>query len=530
MPGARGFPSLSRTGRDTDEKLPLSILIGRHRLMPSARNKLAAAISYRWWRTVLYSILGLSFLSYHAWATNRPDSLNLDPASTVLAILDSKDGLASPRNQRLFNEAGFNVAVLNDCNHDNEQRCLLESLLDAKRRFSSQYILLVTSARHSQAVYSIYKSKKTSALLSGVILFQADRSFMAQPMGKTLSGPPLLLIAEETDDRDIIQASRRFADHVRDSGTWSWFVMLPRQPNPEKRDALLTKMVRFFAGRLQKNDALFEILDSHSRWQHPPLDHNGFFAHPDLVRPYSVDGSFGADMDAFFERGREQLKQWKLETFYGFDLLAYRDKSPATKRMRYLVLRNHKGQLSSIDLDVYAEYSPVIVVGVDHERNLFRLNALYRLKARYSWIKDKTPIGMSVNPLGAFLHFRKPLPARLKLPLHARSVLSHDSVAFTNKNPLAGLEKLPPKVQKTVTRNCIFCHSLDGAGGRAHHLAAATAEPQGGFALPLRSYSKEVLESFLFDQERVAKSFGVVPNRVPADNAKALYEFLTAGE
>lgn len=506
--------------------LPCS-LFGRHRSARSVKKNIVAIVCWGW-LTAICSLVTLSFLSCVAWAKDEPNAGG--SSSTAVAILGGGDELASPRYQRIFKAAGFNVALIDGCKEDARQDCLRKSLQDAKRRFKSQNIMLVTSALHSRAVYSIYQSAEMSALLSGVILFRADPDLLTHPIKKTRPRPRLFLIAGEADGADIIRASRRFADHIRQSGTWSWFVMMPRQTRSEKRDSLLTKMVRFFAGRLPRNDPLFETLDGHTRWQHPPLNHDGFFDHANLVKPYPVDGAFRNDMATFFAAGRGQLKQWELKTFNGIDLLAYRDRRMASEGMRYAVLTNHKGELCVLDLDLYASYGPVIVVGVDHERNLFRLNGLYRLKRRYSWIRSRTPIRTSVNPLGAFLHFRKPLPAKLKLPLHARSALGYNSIRFTNRNPLADLERLPPKVRKTVTGNCILCHSLDGSGGSAHHLAASTATPQGGFALPLRSYSKDVLYRFLFHQNDVAASFGVLPNPVPVGTAKALYEFLTRGK
>jgi len=46
-----------------------------------------------------------------------------------------------------------------------------------------------------------------------------------------------------------------------------------------------------------------------------------------------------------------------------------------------------------------------------------------------------------------------------------------------------------------------------------------TAQPQGGYALPLADYSEEVLRSFVFDQETTAAKIGVTPN--PVDEAVA---------
>jgi hypothetical protein len=270
----------------------------------------------------------------------------------------------------------------------------------------------------------------------------------------------LLVFAKKEDERGVMSASRRFADHMRRSGVWSWFIILPEEKQQTSRAAgypPVIKIIYQFIGAGKGGEPLYDLLTEHARWQQPPFNHDGFFEHAGLIKSYPIDDRFMGLMKRFFNAAPHQLKQWEFATFKGFDVLAYRDKNKATKHSRYLVLRNHFGQFYPIDLDIYGKYEPLIVTGIDHETNLFRMNSFYRLKAKYSWISDDEPPEISVKLLGAFLHFRKPLPKDLKNRFTLRTALSFSGVGFAKENPLARLDTLSPGLQKIMTykNNCI---------------------------------------------------------------------------
>jgi hypothetical protein len=65
-------------------------------------------------------------------------------------------------------------------------------------------------------------------------------------------------------------------------------------------------------------------------------------------------------------------------------------------------------------------------------------------------------------------------------------------------------------------------------GGSAHHLDYLTVKPQPGFAQPLLSYSKEVLDNFFFNQTATAQLIGVNPNYVEAKVGEELKTWLLA--
>ena len=170
----------------------------------------------------------------------------------------------------------------------------------------------------------------------------------------------------------------------------------------------------------------------------------------------------------------------------------------------------------ALDLEVYGAYEPEIVVGVDDEPNMFRLNWFFRTKLMYSWRSERP--NMSARPLGPFLSFRKPVPDDLFPPADPILALHLGGIEFSNENPFAAISAYSDTVQRVITKDnqCIYCHQIEGMGGRAYHLDAMTAQPQGGYALPLGDYSEEVMRQFVFDQGATAAKFGFTPNAVDA--------------
>src|SRR5690606_18578379 len=112
-------------------------------------------------------------------------------------------------------------------------------------------------------------------------------------------------------------------------------------------------------------------------------------------------------------------------------------------------------------LEAYAQYEPVIVVGIDGDPNMYRFAWFYQTKAMYSW-KEGVP-DISVRLLGPFLFFRKEIPADLEPPLLLRSALTKDGLSFSEEDPIAAIAAYPDQVRRiiTVENKCIFCHTID---------------------------------------------------------------------
>jgi hypothetical protein len=57
-------------------------------------------------------------------------------------------------------------------------------------------------------------------------------------------------------------------------------------------------------------------------------------------------------------------------------------------------------------------------------------------------------------------------------------------------------------------------------------MLALDGKPYGAFGLPLEDYPSDVLRRFLFEQDEVAKSFGVMPLWVEKTAAEQLLEIV----
>lgn len=210
------------------------------------------------------------------------------------------------------------------------------------------------------------------------------------------------------------------------------------------------------------------------------------------------------------------------------DLFAYLDSLPPAKVRRgdFIVLTNIWNEKQVWRWQDIEPYQPVLVIGIDHERNLFRMTMFYRMSHEYSW-KQGAPPPVMARPVGAFVHFLKQPPAPLQ-PKVWHSGLMPDSFRLASEDPLRPLGDLPTPVFEALTyRNgCIFCHSFRGVGSRSHHNLAATGEPHGGFALPLEQYPREVWREFVFNQEQVARKMGATPNTVAKEARQLLYDLV----
>jgi hypothetical protein len=210
------------------------------------------------------------------------------------------------------------------------------------------------------------------------------------------------------------------------------------------------------------------------------------------------------------------------------DLLAYLAKRPESEvgKGDWLVVSNIRGESQYFAREVLEKTRPVIVVGLDDEDNLYRIFTFYRLKRAYSWIKGEEPMPVMIRPLGAFLHFRTPPPEDLRNATFAAFGLDGASFHWMDHDPLAPVRSLTGGLREAMigTQGCLKCHAFRGAGARAHHVLADSGKPYGAFALPLEEYPTDVLRRFLFEQEKVANGFGVVPLPVEHDVARQLFD------
>ena len=463
-------------------------------------------------------------------------SLTLAPETSLLLVFDQSRVLASADNKLIFEKSGYRVQLVTDCGGREEGVCLEREIRAVRRRAPNLSLLLLTTRQHSGAVLALYRRPQLGSLLSGVVLFRAeleknfsfDETFPDFPQGLT-SAPPLLVLAREEDPPPLLQQSQRFADELRRAGISTLFLRLPSVSLRPLAYPPVVMMLDFFIGARRLDQGIRRSLMGRAQWQTPPFDLNGFYQHPRFLSTHPVDDTLRTALEGYLELEPKTLAQWPLKTYIEFDVLAYQAALADGPAKRYLVLNNHVGQQAVLDLEQYKPYSPRLVVGLDHERNLFRINWFYKTKRAYSWKPSEKPLKIAVKPLGAFLIFDKALPPELVLPFSVRSKLSFESFSFQDKDPWAAARTADPLVLKTITQtnHCLNCHQLDGMGGRNHHIEAESGKPQGGYALPLRSYPRAVLQRFFFHQDEVAALIGVSPNHVPRAQANALFELLT---
>jgi hypothetical protein len=272
------------------------------------------------------------------------------------------------------------------------------------------------------------------------------------------------------------------------------------------------------------------LRDARRRWYDPPFSTLPLWRHEKLVKAYPVDRRFIARVLPVFGAGRFELLAWPLERFHAIGLFALLDALGPDKvgRGRHLVLTNVRNERQFWTREQIAPYEPVVVVGLDDERNLFRLGVFYQARREYSWRDGPAPPFMA-RPLGAFVHFLKDPPAEIT-PQPGQFALTEDSFRLVAADPLAGLRGLRRDVLETLTfRNgCVYCHTFRGIGSRSHHVTAAGGAPHGGLGLPLEDYPPDVWKAFLFDQLTVARTIGATPNPVPDPARQALYDLVNA--
>jgi hypothetical protein len=267
------------------------------------------------------------------------------------------------------------------------------------------------------------------------------------------------------------------------------------------------------------------------RWDtRPPLDLSALRRDGAAIATYPVDEELHRTLMLLFGTMQYELYPLPGKTYQAIDLLDYLARRPESEvgKGDWLVVSNLRGETQYFARAVLEKTRPVVVVGLDDEDNLYRVSTFYRLKRAYSWIKGEEPMPTMIRPLGAFLHFRTPLPEDLRNATYAPFGLDAASFHWVDRDPLAPVRSITGELREAMIgkQGCLKCHTFRGAGARAHHTLAESGKPYGAFALPLEEYPTDVLRRFLFDQERVARSFGVVPLPVEPEAARQLFDMV----
>jgi acetyl esterase/lipase len=346
--------------------------------------------------------------------------------------------------------------------------------------------------------------------------------------------PPFLILTSQSDFPGFLPDAKIFSDALRKAGNRGverWIVpdrdhfSMMRLGDPDNEARLM--LLEFL--KVAPFPQEFAILvEAKRRWRDPPFSTSSLWRHEKLIRSYPVDQRFVTRLVPVYSELRYELQEWPLETFHAIDLFALIDSLPAEKvgRGEFLITTNVRNEKQFWKREQIEPYKPVLVIGLDDEKNLFRLGVFYRANREYSWKAGAQP-PMMARPLGAFIYFLKDPPEELSLQA-AHYALTEDSFRLAAGDPLASLKDLQKEVYDTVThRNgCVYCHTVRGVGSRSHHVTAAKGTAHGGFALPLESYPLEVWKNFIFNQNAVAKKIGASPNTVAEETQKPFYDLV----
>jgi hypothetical protein len=132
------------------------------------------------------------------------------------------------------------------------------------------------------------------------------------------------------------------------------------------------------------------------------------------VRSYPVDERFVKMLLLIFRSRQEELLEWPLKQYHAIDLFAYLDALPKdlVGEGDHIILTNVRGERQVWTREQIERFKPVIVIGLDGEKNLFRLSGFYHMQQEYSW-KPGGPSPLLTMALGAFIHFTEQPPRDL---------------------------------------------------------------------------------------------------------------------
>lgn len=414
-------------------------------------------------------------------------------------------GESADAGRRALSATGFAVETL-ECNIG-DAACVTGALGE-----TGTPAYLVAGPRHTATVQRLYTAGIDRARLAGIVLLRAQRTGIAYRMPEG-AAPDLLVLLEKPDPNPTVRAARDLTAALRRNGVkaWSWFLekdmLAPSRLHP---GTIMT--IAQFMGRPARSENLRLLLDAAATWPNLPHGNRDFLDLETFVTTRPMNAAVKSMLEFHFRYDPHLLKQWPLETYKAFDIIAYRDE--VAPGARYVTLRNRLGNMISLDLETYTDYLPEIVVGIDRETDMFQLVWYYRNNLMYSWKSDVPNI--SAQPLGPVMIFRRAVPADRVLPPRPLSALTLDGIAFSQTDPLAPVAAYPPSIRRVVTADnqCVYCHRIESMGGTAHHIDAHTGEVQGGFAMPLATYPEFVMRPFLYDQHAVAAKIGLTPNPV----------------
>jgi acetyl esterase/lipase len=349
--------------------------------------------------------------------------------------------------------------------------------------------------------------------------------------------PRFLVLSAQDDIPGYARGGDAFAAALRDAGhTDAEFYVVMGRNHVSILDlgsdrAGTPMYVLDFLGLQPLPPAVAELRDASRFWRSPPFSTEPFWTSGAPVVEHPADERFVASTANFFQGLRHKRITFRPERFQAIDLFELLDVlgPEAVGEGDWLVTTNVQQEKGYFRLEDLRAQRPVVVIGIDADRNLFRNVDVFRAKREYSWRDDLPAPTYSVRPMGAFLYLLEP-PPDAPLPSAPSFSLSLASFRLQDEDPLAPLRDLDALLVTELAGagGCVRCHSLRGVGSRAGHLRALDGELQGGFALPLEEYPAEVWKRFVFEPQVTAELLGVPLRPVSPAASEPLFEVVEA--
>lgn len=349
--------------------------------------------------------------------------------------------------------------------------------------------------------------------------------------------PPVLALTATGDMPGLVSAGMAFTESLRAAGHPSaeTFVAPKRDHRTildfSARSNAAHEHLKAFAGVGPRVAEMGELWEVRRFWRAPDRTTEPFWKAGLPVERYEKTPEFDAWLRTYLALSGSRKTHVARDSFYAIDLDAWLDAmGPEAGSGRWLVTTNARGAQAFLDLEAARPYRPVLVVGIDDERNLFRIVDLYHTLRRTTWDQPEAERWLLARPLGAFIYFLEPPPPEVVPSLFGLFGLTPGSFRRSADDPLASVRTLGPEVSELVVsqKACVACHGFHGAGGRAGHLRARDGAVVGGFGLELEKYPPEAWRRYIFEQRDVAAEIGATPVMLSPDSQKLLYEAVEA--